>query len=113
MGNRKAPARGETVSAETSRRETPRTAPTIEQRRQRILEGLPKLDDEGILRVDWFIKAILEDDPVLMSLASAPEDDEPETEEERRAVEEALKEVEAGLSIPHEEVRRLWLDEDK
>lgn len=41
-----------------------------------------------------------------MSLASAPEDDEPETEEERRAVEEAKKET---GGIPHEEVRRLWL----
>ncbi len=68
MGSRKNPQRGETIVTE----ETPkaaRTGLTIERRRQRIVEGLEKLDDEGILRVDWFVKAILEDDPVLMSLA--------------------------------------------
>ena len=110
MGSRKAPAGGEAVSAETARG-TLRKAPTIQERRQRILESLQRLDDEGILRVDWFIKAILEDDPVLMSLASAREDDEPETEEERRAVEEAKAEIEAGEWLTHEEVRRLWLGE--
>jgi hypothetical protein len=110
LGSRKSPHPSETVVTEKSP-EAPPSRPTIEQRRQRILEGLERLDDEGILRVDWFIKAILEDDPVLMSLASAPEDDEPETEEERRAVAEAMKEVEAGLSIPHEEARRQLLGE--
>ncbi len=33
--------------------------------------------------------AELRDDPVLLALLTAPEDDEPETEEERAAVEEA------------------------
>ena len=33
--------------------------------------------------------AALRDDPVLLALFTAPEDDEPETDEERAAVEEA------------------------
>ena len=37
-----------------------------------------------------------EDDPVLRSLREAPLDDEPETEDERRAVEEARRDVAAG-----------------
>jgi predicted transcriptional regulator len=75
------------------------------------LESLEKLDDDGVLRVDWFVQAILENDPVLMSLASAPVEEEPLTEEEEQVVEESRKEMEAGEFLTHEEVRRLWLGE--
>ncbi len=43
-------------------------------------------------------------DPVELSLLTAPLDDEPETDEERAAVEKAL--AEAGPGTPHEEVLR-------
>ena len=43
-------------------------------------------------------------DPVWLSLLTAPMDDEPETEEERAAVERALSEPGPGAS--HEEVLR-------
>lgn len=46
------------------------------------------------------------DDPVLRALLTAPEDDEPETDEEREAVREALEDIAAGRLIPHEQVRR-------
>ncbi|MBI4702178.1 MAG: hypothetical protein HY744_13690 [Deltaproteobacteria bacterium] len=52
-----------------------------------------------------------DEDPVLRSLREAPLDDEPETEEERAAIEEGLEDVRAGRLIPHEEVRRRWLGE--
>ena len=42
------------------------------------------------------------------SLDTAPPDDEPETPEERAAVEEALREIGSGSGIPHEEVKRRW-----
>lgn len=42
------------------------------------------------------LEAAEEEDPVLRSLRSAPADDEPETDEERSAVEEALQEVREG-----------------
>jgi hypothetical protein len=51
-------------------------------------------------------------DPVLDALANAPDDDEPETEEERAAVEAARGDLRAGSGLyTHEEVREYWLDE--
>ena len=51
-------------------------------------------------------------DPVATALSSAPMDDEPETEEEKRAVAEARVWLQrnGGKGIPHEEaMRRLGL----
>jgi ATP-dependent DNA ligase len=45
-------------------------------------------------------------DPMLTSLADAPEDDEPETEEERAAVEEAWDGYRRGEWVSADEVRR-------
>jgi len=45
-------------------------------------------------------------DPVLLALATAPWDDEPETEEERAAVAQARASVAAGRTISTEELRR-------
>ncbi len=45
-------------------------------------------------------------DPLLRALALAPEDDEPETEEERAAVAEARAEMRGGTVIPHAHIRR-------
>jgi hypothetical protein len=47
-------------------------------------------------------------DPVARKLAAAPIDDEPETEEERRAVEQSKEWLRqrGGEGIPHEEVLR-------
>lgn len=49
-------------------------------------------------------------DPVLLSLMNAPIDDEPETEEERIAVEASKAELRAGGRLyTHEEVEQYWL----
>lgn len=45
-------------------------------------------------------------DPFLLALATAPIDDEPETEEERAAVAEAYEDIAHGRVRPWEEVRR-------
>jgi hypothetical protein len=47
-------------------------------------------------------------DPVTCKLAAAPIDDEPETEDERRAVEQSKEWLRqrGGKGIPHEEVLR-------
>ncbi|MBI4504563.1 MAG: hypothetical protein HY691_03430 [Chloroflexi bacterium] len=44
--------------------------------------------------------------PVLRAFTEAPLDDEPETEEERAAVEEARRDFAAGRVVTHEEVKR-------
>jgi len=47
-----------------------------------------------------------EEDPVLRSLRDAPPDDEPETPEERAAVEEAWEEHRRGEGMTTEELER-------
>ena len=44
-------------------------------------------------------------DPVLRAFLDAPEDDEPETKEERAAVAEAREDFKAGRIMPLEEVK--------
>ena len=41
-------------------------------------------------------------------LDALPEDDEPETPEERAAVEEALRDLRGGRIVPHAEIVRRW-----
>ena len=53
-----------------------------------------------------FLDFLKKEDPVLFALLTAPEDDEPETEEERTAVDEVLEDIRTGRAelIPHDEV---------
>jgi hypothetical protein len=110
LGSRKSPRGAATVATESTPTSTPPRL-TTEERRRRILEGLEKMDDQGIRRVDWFVQAILEDDPVLLSLASARVEEEPLTEEDLQALAESDAEMKRGEYLTHEEVRRLWLGE--
>ena len=51
-------------------------------------------------------------DPVMLALANALPSDEPETDEERAAVEAAKASLRAGEpTYTHEELRKLWLEE--
>src|SRR4051812_30207614 len=55
-------------------------------------------------------RPVPEQHPALKALENAPLDDEPVTEEEERAVEEARAELRSGVpTIPHDEVKRRWL----
>ncbi len=47
--------------------------------------------------------------PAIVALRNAPIDDEPETEEERAAVEEAKEDVRQGRVVSHPAVRASWL----
>jgi hypothetical protein len=49
-----------------------------------------------------YLKGLTTDDPVLRAFLLAPLDDEPESEEERLAVEEARAELARGEGIPWE-----------
>ena len=67
-------------------------------------ELIEQLPPHQLSAVVGLLKAML--DPVARKLATAPADDEPETEEERRAVEQSkewLREH-GGKGIPHENV---------
>ena len=65
------------------------------------------LDQLEIRIVDSVTRAIRDlIDPVALSLLLAPEDDEPETDEERRDVAAARAEIVRGEGIPFEEIRQ-------
>ena len=53
-----------------------------------------------------FLDFLKKEDPVLYALITAPQDDEPETEEERAAVAEAYADIAAGRVISDEELAR-------
>ncbi len=63
----------------------------------RLLDHIPD-SDVGTARK--FLRSLL--DPVALSLLTAPDDDEPETEQERAEVETARRE--SGPGTPHEDV---------
>ena len=69
-----------------------------------IIEELPESE---LVAAERFL-AYLRDmaDPVRRALLTAPWDDEPETEDERQAVQEARNELARGEVYPLDEVRR-------
>ena len=67
-----------------------------------LLDQVPDSDLPTVQR----IIAALAGDPALYSLLSAPYDDEPETDDERAAVEEARLGIERGQGITTEQLNR-------
>jgi len=74
--------------------------------KQHAHELIDQLPSRQLSAVVGLLEAIL--DPVSRKLAAAPIDDEPETEEERRAAEQSKEWLRqrGGKGIPHEEVLR-------
>ena len=67
-----------------------------------LIESLPSDDVPTALRILEALNS--SSDPVPLALRDVPIDDEPETEEERAAVAEALHDLEEGRFISHDEV---------
>lgn len=84
----------------------PTSAPSIKQELHALVDALPESEVETARRVLEGLRATAS--APSYTLDNAPEDDEPETEEERAAVAEALAEMRAGKGIPHEEVKRMF-----
>ncbi|HEY6320229.1 MAG TPA: hypothetical protein VJA16_01590 [Thermoanaerobaculia bacterium] len=72
----------------------------------RLVDTLPESELERAERVLEVRRQVAE--PFYRPLEDVPLDDEPETPEERDAIEEARGDVAAGRVIPHEEVKRRW-----
>jgi hypothetical protein len=70
----------------------------------RLIDELPESELIAAERFLHYLRATA--DPVLRALLEAPLDDEPETEEEREAVQEAREELARGEVQTLEEVRR-------
>jgi hypothetical protein len=70
----------------------------------RLIDELPESELATAERFLNYLRATA--DPVLRALLEAPPDDEPETHEERQAVQEAREELARGEVRTLEEVRR-------
>ena len=72
----------------------------------RLIEDLPECDlHMAELLIKW--RHELRDDPLLLTLATAPLDDEPDDPPEEEALtQEARKQADRGELIPLEEIRR-------
>jgi hypothetical protein len=71
-----------------------------------LVDALPESEWEHAERL---LTALTTTDPVLRALLLAPEDDEPETDDERAAVAEARADLAAGRVVLHDEARRRLL----
>ena len=77
---------------------------TTKERLHQLIDALPESE---LGAAEHFLKALCKgDDLLLRILEEAPEDDEPETEEERAAVEEAWEDVKRGRLVSSEEIHR-------
>lgn len=74
--------------------------------RQHVHELIDRLPPVQLSALAGLLEAMVEHDPVAEALRSAPLDDEPESEEEKQAVQEARDWLaqNGGKGIPHEEV---------
>ncbi|MCP5119330.1 MAG: hypothetical protein GY953_51675 [bacterium] len=76
-----------------------------EEQQQPITRAdLDALESRIVDRLTQTIRTLV--DPVAFSLLLAPEDDEPESEEDRHAAAEARAEIARGEGIPFDEVLR-------
>ena len=77
---------------------------TTKETLHKLLDLLPESEWEEVHRV--LEKHLAKHDPVLRAFLNAPEDDEPESEEERAAVAEAYEDLKAGRVFRWKEVKR-------
>ena len=75
---------------------------SIRERIHTIIDDLSESDLETVEKMLHRFK----EDPVVYAFENAPIDDEPESEEDRRAIEEADEDIERGDLIPHAQVKR-------
>jgi len=74
--------------------------------KERIHELVDRLPGESEEHAEAYLRYLLQtSDPVLAALQSAPVDDEPETDEERGAVEEGREAWRRGEVVTDEELR--------
>jgi len=76
----------------------------LKDRLHQLVDELPESELPTAERVLSALTATA--DPVLRALLAAPWDDEPETQEERQAVQEAREELARGEAIPDAELWR-------
>ena len=76
-------------------------SPDRRERLRCLVEFVPEAE---LRAAERYLEFLVGPDPLIRALVNAPWDDEPVTEEERKAVEEAERDLPAGNLIPHSEV---------
>lgn len=79
---------------------------TVKERLHQLVDALPESETHAAARYLDYLREKAEETPLMRTLRTAPDDEEPYTEEERAAVAEARAELEAGDGIPHSELKR-------
>ncbi len=74
--------------------------------KEKVLSLVELLPGEKLGEAERFLEGLLQEDPLLAALANAPEDDEPYTEEQQRADEDARARYRRGEGIPHGKLMR-------
>ena len=76
--------------------------------KQKLHKLVDELPEDEVGPAELFLTYLKDgrSEPLLLKLATAPWDDEPETEDERLAVEEARKEIAEGRFVTMEELKR-------
>jgi hypothetical protein len=74
-------------------------------RLHRLVDELPESEVPAAERYLEYLR-LAGQDPVLHAILTAPEDDEPETAEERLAVDEAREDIRAGRVLDLDQVKR-------
>ena len=74
---------------------------STKERLHLLVEALPECE---LAMVEYLLEKL--SDPVLRALLETPEDDEPETDEERAAVAEAYEAIARGDVVSHEDIKR-------
>lgn len=82
-----------------------RAAKSTKEQLHRLVDELPQSELHAARRFLEYLRN-MRSDPVLRALMEAPEDDEPETPEERAAVREAWQEYLRGQARSWEKVRK-------
>ena len=82
--------------------------------RERLHQLIDEIPDDEIGAAKSYLEylRIVGSSRLYRTLIEAPLDDEPETDEERTAVEEARADLAAGRVVPHEQVMREVLGRD-
>ena len=83
---------------------SPDMDPQLKARLHRLVDDLPEEEVRAAERYQQFLCD--RDDPVISAMRSAPEDDEPLTDEDRKAIDEGRRDIAAGRGISDSQIRR-------
>jgi predicted transcriptional regulator len=75
--------------------------------KERLHQLVDELSDDEAERALALVQGEHED-PVIAAFRNAPEDDEPLSDEDERAIAEGRADIAAGRTVSHEEIRRKY-----